>query len=147
MTIVQREKLSPQITKNELSARPVMIPGSAIGRMNRNEIESRPKNLVRARPNAASDPMTSATAVANRPARSDSHRAVRTSSSCQASENHFVVKPGIGQLWMFDELNAYTPMITRGIHRKAKMRDAHAQRPMRVARVSIRGSRTPPGAS
>ena len=23
-----------------------------------------------------------------------------------AGENHFVVSPGIGQLWMFDELNA-----------------------------------------
>ena len=83
-----------------------MIPGSAIGRMKRNEIESRPKNLARERPNAASEPRTSATAVAKSPARSDSQSASRTSSSFQASENHFVVKPGIGQLWMFDELKA-----------------------------------------
>ena len=83
-----------------------MIPGSAIGRMKRNEIESRPKNRARASPNEASVPSTSATAVAKRPARSESQSAVRTSSSFHASENHFVVKPGIGQLWMFDELNA-----------------------------------------
>ena len=83
-----------------------MIPGSAIGSTNRNEIESRPKNRERARPNAASDPSTSATAVARSPARSDSQSAVRTSSSFHAWWNHFVVKPGIGQLWMFEELNA-----------------------------------------
>ena len=74
--------------------------------MKRNEIESRPKNRARERPNAASEPSTSATAVAKRPARSDSQSASRTSSSFQASENHFVVKPGIGQLWMFEELKA-----------------------------------------
>src|SRR6476659_2511493 len=106
ITIVQSEKLTPQMTKNEFNASPVMIPGSAIGRMKRNEIESRPKNLARARPKAASEPSTSATAVARNPARSESQRASRTSWSCHASENHFVVKPGIGQLWMVDELNA-----------------------------------------
>ena len=83
-----------------------MMPGSAIGRTKRNEIESRPKNFARARPKEASEPSTSATTVASRPARSESQSASRTSWSFQASENHFVVKPGIGQLWMFDELKA-----------------------------------------
>ena len=106
MTIVQSEKLMPPMTKNELSASPVMIPGSAIGRMKRNEIESRPKKRARARPNAASEPRTSAKAVASSPARSESHSASRTSGSSHACENHFVVKPAIGQLWMFDELKA-----------------------------------------
>src|SRR5215470_4991143 len=96
----------PPTTKHEFSARPVMIPGSAIGSTKTNEIELRPKNLARESPNAASDPSTSASAVASRLARNESQSAPRTSSSCHASENHFVVKPGIGQLWIFDELNA-----------------------------------------
>ena len=94
------------MTKNEFSASPVMIPGSAIGRMKRNEIESRPKKRARARPNEASEPSTRARPVAKRPARRESQSASRTSGSFQASENHFVVKPGIGQLWTFDELKA-----------------------------------------
>ena len=147
MTIVQSEKLTPQRTKNELSARPVMIPGSAIGSTKRNETESRPKKRERERPNAASDPSTSATAVARSPARSDNQRAVRTSSSFHASVNHFVVNPGIGQLWMFEELKAYRAMIASGIQRNATMSTPHAHSPMRVARVSIRATRTRRGAS
>ena len=46
-TIVQRPKVCPQYVKYEFSAIPVMIPGSAIGRMNRNEIIVRPKNDAR----------------------------------------------------------------------------------------------------
>src|SRR6478672_8898949 len=94
----------PPMTKNELSASPVMIPGRAIGRMKRNEIESRPKNRARQRPNAASEPRTSATAVASRPARSDTQSASRTSGSSHACQHNFVVKRAMGQLGMFDEL-------------------------------------------
>ena len=47
---------SPPVTKNELSAIPVMIPGSAIGSTNTNEIVSRPKNLKRWIANAAAAP-------------------------------------------------------------------------------------------
>ena len=106
ITIVHSEKLTPQMTKNEFSASPVMIPGSAIGSTKMNETASRPKKRVRARPNAASEPRTRARTVARSPARNESQSASRTSSSCHASENHFVVKPGIGQLWMFEELKA-----------------------------------------
>ena len=106
ITIVQSEKLNPQSTKKELSASPVMIPGSAIGSTKRNEIESRPKKRERARPKAASEPRTRAIAVASTAAFNESPRAARTSSSCQASEIHFVEKPAIGQLWTLDELKA-----------------------------------------
>ena len=45
------------------SAMPVMMPGSAIGRISSKVIVSRPKNLARASAAAASVPSTSATAV------------------------------------------------------------------------------------
>src|SRR6476646_4825326 len=104
MTIVHNEKLTPHRTKNEIRASPVMIPGSAIGRTKMKETASRPKKRVRARPNAASEPRTSARTVANSPARNESQSASRTSASFHAWENHFVEKPGMGQLWMFEEL-------------------------------------------
>src|SRR5512133_1089864 len=92
--------------KNEFSAIPVTTPGSAIGRTSRNVTASRPKNLKRLTAAAAAVPRTSATEVASTAAFSDSTRASRASWSCQAEVNHFVLKPAIGQLWMFDELNA-----------------------------------------
>ena len=91
---------------NELSAIPVMMPGSASGSTNMNEIASRPKKRKRSTANAPIDPSRMAVAVANRPARIDSHSAWRISALCHVEENHFVEKPGIGQLWTFDELNA-----------------------------------------
>ena len=45
-------------------ATPVTMPGSAIGRITRNEIVSRPKKLKRATASEASVPRTSATVVA-----------------------------------------------------------------------------------
>ena len=68
-----------------------MIPGSAIGRMTRNEIVSRPKNLERETASAASVPRTSAMAVAPSAASTDSQSASRTSGLCHATPNHFVV--------------------------------------------------------
>ena len=64
------------------SARPVTIPGSAIGRMTANVITSRPKKSVARRRRAtASVPSTSAIAVAPRAARIEFLSASRTSSS------------------------------------------------------------------
>jgi hypothetical protein len=45
MTIVIVPSCSPVNEKNEFSAIPVMMPGSASGSTSRNEIASRPKNL------------------------------------------------------------------------------------------------------
>src|SRR5690242_516739 len=84
--------------KKALSAIPVMIPGSANGSTNRRLMTSRPKNLARWMANAAHEPRTSAIAVAARPACSDTTRAFRTFSSFQVDTNHFVVRPGIGQV-------------------------------------------------
>ena len=94
---------------------PVMIPGRAIGSTSRNEIASRPKKRKRCTPNDAIEPSTSATTVAIAPAFSDSQSACCISPLWIAGENHFVVSPGIGQLWTFDRLKAYRQMIAIGM--------------------------------
>src|SRR5436305_2724348 len=99
-------KLNFQNEKYELSAIPVMIPGSAIGRTSRNEIASRPKKRKRCTPNDAIVPSASATSVASAPAFTESQSACCISGLWIAGENHFVVKPAIGQLCTFDLLNA-----------------------------------------
>ncbi len=85
---------------------PVMIPGSAIGRTNRNEIAFRPKNRARCRPNAAAVPSTSAIAVASAPAFSDRITACCISPLWIAGPNHFVVQSVIGQPCTFEALKA-----------------------------------------
>src|SRR3954453_19218301 len=106
MTIVHIDTEMCPAMKNEFRAMPVTMPGSAIGSTRRNDTASRPKNENRATPNAAIEPMTSATPVATNATRTESHTAERTSSECHASENHFVVKPGMGPDGTFDLLNA-----------------------------------------
>src|SRR4051794_38823575 len=96
----------PQKSKNEFSAIPVMIPGSAIGRTTRNDTASRPKKRNRLTPNAAAEPSSSATVVATSAARTDSQSALRIPSSSNVFENHFVDRPSIGQPCTFEELNA-----------------------------------------
>src|SRR5258707_12506981 len=97
ITIVQYERFTFQNVKNEFSAMPVMIPGSAIGRTSRNDTASRPKKRKRCTANAAADPSRSDRPVATSAARSESSSALRMSVSCQVRENHFVEKPEIGQ--------------------------------------------------
>src|SRR5690242_987069 len=94
------------LLKNELSAMPVTTPGSAIGSTSRNVIASRPKKRKRLTAVAAAVPSTSAAAVARPAALSERKSADLASSFSHAERNHFVLKPEIGQLWMFEELNA-----------------------------------------
>src|SRR2546423_8659990 len=101
------------LEKKELSAIPVTTPGSAIGSKSRKVIASRPKNRNRLTAVAAAVPSSSAIAVAKPAAFNESTSASRASWSCHAVPNHLVLKPAIGQLWMFDELNAYTQIRTR----------------------------------
>ena len=95
ITIVQMLKLIPIGARTfrivACSARPVTIPGSAIGRMTRNEMISRPKNLERETASDASVPSTSAIKVAPRAALTESRSASRTSGLFHATPNHFVV--------------------------------------------------------
>ena len=82
--------------KAERSAMPVTIPGSAIGRTNRRDIASRPKNFARASAAAASVPRSSASAVDTRATRIDSASASQTSGRPQATANQRNVRPGGG---------------------------------------------------
>src|SRR5919197_1274920 len=109
ITIVQSVGLKWWIgllAKKELSAIPVTTPGSAIGRTRRKLTASRPKKRNRLTAAAAAVPRTSAAAVARPAAFTERRSASRASVFSQAAWNHFVVKPGIGQLWMFEELKA-----------------------------------------
>jgi hypothetical protein len=71
-----------------------------------NEIASRPKNRNRASANDAIVPMTIAIAVAASAALTDNQNASRASESFHATLNQWNVNPGIGQLWIFEELKA-----------------------------------------
>src|SRR5258705_7158564 len=90
MTIVQYDRLIFQNWKNELSAMPVMMPGSAIGSTSNSEIDSRPKKRKRCSAKAAVVPRISASVVATAAAFSDRPNAWRISALCQVLENHFV---------------------------------------------------------
>src|SRR4051794_33382978 len=129
------------LLKNEFRAMPVTTPGNAMGRTSRNVIASRPKKAKRLIAAAAAVPRTIATSVASAPALSERTSASCASWLCHAVLNHFVLKPAIGQLWMFDELNAYTQMRTRGSQRNSTTDAVQTLREMRVERVSIRARR------
>src|SRR5215831_5163142 len=96
--IVHSDSLMPVKVKKELSAIPVITPGSAIGSTSRKEMPSRPKNLKLCKLYATAEPSTSAMPVASRPTLTDSRNAALTVGSCQATENQWVVKLEIGQL-------------------------------------------------
>ena len=88
-----------------LSAMPVTMPGSAIGRTSANDSVSRPKKRKRCTASAASDPRTSASTVAPIPTCSDSSRALRSSGLANAAEYHEVVQSVIGHDWARSALN------------------------------------------
>src|ERR1700674_670866 len=110
-TIVQIDSSMALKSKKARRDIPVMMPGSASGRMNSKLIASRPKKAVRWMANAAHVPRTSAIAVAARAVLTESSSAVRTSGSFQVELNHLRLRLEIGQLSMFDWLNAYRKII------------------------------------
>ena len=97
-TIVQVEKGMSIRLKAERSDMPVMMPGSAIGRMTSSEIASRPKNRARVIAAAHRVPRTRATSVATAATRSERPSAAQTSARPQATASHFVVSPGGGKV-------------------------------------------------
>ena len=119
MMIVSVPSWTPVKEKKEFSAIPVMMPGSASGSTSRNEMASRPKNLNLYSAYATAEPSSRASTVATSPTRTDSRNAARTCGSCQATPNQCSEKPAIGQLSMFDGLNAYSTMSTIGMNRNA----------------------------
>ena len=106
ITVNRLRSMPRTCVKVSLSATPVTIPGSAIGRMTRNEIVSRPKNRWRATASEASVPRIRAIAVATRPTLSEVMKASRALALLIASLNHCVVRLGGGHSRVFDELNA-----------------------------------------
>src|SRR5438132_14113379 len=92
-TIVVNDSVVDVKLKNELSAIPVMIPGSASGSTSRNDTASRPKKRKRCTANAAVEPSSSAIPSASSPARTESHSAWRISALCHVDANHFVESP------------------------------------------------------
>src|SRR4029079_5500478 len=93
------------MSKAERSEMPVMMPGSAIGRMKSSEIESLPKNFARDKAAAASVPKISARKVAITATWSDSHSGGQMSGrSNQAVVNQWVVKPGGGNWKLFSSV-------------------------------------------
>src|SRR3979490_2721953 len=101
-TIVQIESSNLLKLKNERSAMPVMMPGSASGSTKRKLMASRPKNAVLKIPKAAQDPRMTASPVAASAVLTERSSAVRTSGSFQVEANHLVLNPEMGQLSMFD---------------------------------------------
>ena len=86
---VNRLRSMPRTCVNvSLSATPVTIPGSAIGRITRNEIVSRPKNRWRATASEASVPSIRAIAVATRPTLIEVKNASRAPSLSTARVTH-----------------------------------------------------------
>ena len=142
MTMVSRDRSIPAKLNAEFSAIPVMIPGSASGSTSSRDTPSRPKNRNRCTPNAAAEPSSSAITVAATAAFSESTRAACTCGSCQATENHFVLNPWIGQVWMLDALNAYTQMMAMGTNRKSSTPATQMRSPVRASRPSITATRT-----
>src|SRR5216683_1444996 len=122
MTMVIVPSWSPVKEKNEFSAIPVMMPGRASGSTSRNETASRPKNAKLCSAYATAEPSSRASAVASSPTRTDSRNALRTWVSCQATENQCSENPEIGQLSMFEELNAYSTMSTIGTNKNSRTR-------------------------
>src|SRR5260370_40977942 len=120
VTIVQIESEMPLKRKKSLSAIPVMIPGRASGSTKRKLTASLPKNVVRWMAKAAHDPRMSASAVAVSAAWIESLSEVRPSASFHVAANHLSVRPGMGQLSMFDVVTAYRKSHRRGTKRERR---------------------------
>src|SRR3954469_6138912 len=88
-------------------------------------------------------PNTSATTDVTAPTFTDSSNALRTSASCQATLNQWVVQLVIGQPWIVEPLKAESAMITSGIQRKAITSTDQIASEVRVPRP-VTGPRTLP---
>src|SRR5690242_5378054 len=88
----------------ERSEIPVMMPGSAMGRITSNEMASRPKNLLPETAAAQSVPRTRAIAVDMAATWTDSVKACQISTRFHATENHCRVSPGGGHWKLFSSV-------------------------------------------
>src|SRR6185312_14563282 len=109
MITVIRLRLIPSTWVKVLErATPVTMPGRAIGRMTRKEIDSRPKKRLRPTAREIRDPRTTAISIAATPASIEVTSDSRALADSNALPNQLKVKPGGGHLRMRLELNAST---------------------------------------
>src|SRR3954451_4156798 len=113
-TIVAVENVIPAVRALAFRARPVTIPGRAIGRTSDRENASRPKNENRWIANAAREPSTTAARLENRATWTDRPIASRTDGFSHADPNHCVLNSRIGYTWIRWALKAYRAMTAIG---------------------------------
>src|SRR5512139_702467 len=120
-TIVQKPGSMPTVRMPASSARPVRMPGNAIGSTNSSVIDSLPVNVRRASANAASVPNTSASSVAAEATMSDSRIDSQMSVRANATSNQCNVKPGGGNWYVRSSVvNAYSTITQTGACRKTR---------------------------
>src|SRR6516164_645943 len=107
----------PAYWNAELRATPVMMPGSAKGKINSKEMASRPKKRARWTPKAANDPKIRAVNVANVAAFKESTNAARTWGSWIATLNQCVVQLRMGHVSIFEPSKANSTMVMIGANR------------------------------
>src|SRR5690349_1119223 len=115
---VSSDRPPNRFTNVWFSARPVTMPGSAIGSTTMNETVLRPKKSNRDTAIASSVPSSSAIAAAPSATFSDSRNASRAPWLWIALSSQWVVKPANGHRTDFESLNAYSPISPSGTHRK-----------------------------
>jgi len=115
ITIVQMLSWMPRIVRKPFwNARPVTMPGSAIGRMISSETTLRPKKRVRRNPIAASVPSTSAIAVAQSATWMLVNRASLAPALSTATFHQCRVNPGGGQPKVLSVLKELTSTSSSG---------------------------------
>src|SRR6478609_4637896 len=134
ITTVQIEGGTPMIVRKKLfSAIPVMMPGSAIGKMISRLIASRPKNEKRCSASEMSVPSTSDSKVAT----TATSRLVSTASFAPALWNalphHSRVKPGGGHVSDVDVENELTSTTNSGTYTATRIRPVTTARVTRAA--------------
>src|SRR5215207_7966057 len=115
ITTVQIESGTPMIVRKKLfSAIPVMMPGSAIGRMMSRLIASRPKNENRCSAIEMRVPSTSEMIVAMIAICTLVSTASRAPALWKARPHHSRVKPGGGQVSDLEVENEFTSTTNNG---------------------------------
>ena len=116
ITTVHRLSETPMMVVNMLfRAMPVTTPGSAIGRITRRLMTSRPKNSYRCNDSASSVPSTSEMTVATTATHREDRTASRTPGDSKALPHHSKVKPLGGQPNVRSALNEFTTTSISGV--------------------------------
>ena len=130
MMMVSMPGSIPKLLNADSSAKPVMMPGRAMGRISSKEMPSLPKKSRRYNAAAARVPRTMAIRVATQAICSDSLIDSSTSSRAKATLNQSRVKPCGGKLKAASSvLKAYRQMITMGKCKNTRPPQAASFRP------------------